>query len=228
MTDFVKLPVYRGFTEIARIFEITQQTNSIICGGYVRYMASPRRKVEPPGDVDIYSCTEDAFEANLKEFDALGFDRRHENDMAVTYRQHKEMPWGAAPAIQVIKPVIEGAIVAFGSMEEILENFDFTVVRVGLLDPETVLADPDFERDEMERKLRFKNIHCPVSSMLRACKYYKKGYWMRPSEAIRLFIDWDDRSESYRASLIDLLARSKEGELSREDVEELEALLRID
>ena len=51
---------------------------------------------------------------------------------------------------------------------------------------------------------------------------------MRPSEAIRLFIDWDDRSESYRASLIDLLARSKEGELSREDVEELEALLRID
>jgi len=76
--------------------------------------------------------------------------------------------------------VDEGAVVTIGTLEDILDNFDFTVVRAAILNRHEVMVDRDFMADEGNRRLVFKNIHCPVSSLLRALKYARKGYYMRP------------------------------------------------
>ena len=143
--------------------------------------------------------------------------------------------WRFIPKPQIIKPVIEGKIVTMGSVEEILGNFDFTITRAAILNPTTCFVDEDFMEDENRHVLQLKNIHCPVSSLLRCLKYAKKGYWMRPSEALKLFNDWDDRGEDYKINLIELFRKSfakdadgKQIEMEKKEIDELERLLRID
>jgi hypothetical protein len=131
---------------------------------------------------------------------------------------------------------LRGAIVTLGTMEEILENFDFTVVRAGILNSKEVMVDEDFENDEKHLYLRLKNIHCPISSLLRCCKYARKGYFMRPIEALKLFNDWTDRGDEYRSRMVELFGMSGLGKksednpngMAQEEIDELESLLRID
>jgi len=226
---FVEAPVLRGFTEISNLFRDVSVRDGVICGGYVRYMCSPRPDPACASDVDIYSPTEAIFN-RLKEHFIKYLDVRVETEVAVTYKRasfgDRYFP---APPIQLIKPIREGKIVANGDMEEILSNFDFTVIRCGLVTTSIALVDADFMHDEEKMVLRLKNIHCPISSTLRCMKYSKKGYWMPPMHALKLFLDWDKRDQDYRDKLIEFLKSANEGKgLSKEDVDELEKLMRID
>ncbi len=156
---------------------------------------------------------------------------KHENDISITYQRPttSDHPFFASPPIQLIKPMKEGRVVSFGSMKEILSNFDFTVIRAGLLDYTLALVDADFIHDEGARILRLKNIHCPISSTLRCMKYARKGYWLPPFNCIKLFLDWDGRDDNYRIKLIEFLDKANDGEgLTQKDIDELEALMRID
>ena len=133
------------------------------------------------------------------------------------------------PPIQLIKPMQEARIVSFGDKKTILENFDFTVIRAAIISSEQVYVDADFLHDEKHTLLRLKNIHCPVSSSLRCMKYSRKGYWLRPFECLKLFIDWTDRPDEYRVKLVEFLHKASENDgLSQEEVDELETMMRID
>jgi len=91
------------------------------------------------------------------------------------------------------------------------------------------MVDSDFPHDEKRRLLRFKNIHCPISSTLRCMKYSRKGYFLKPFEALKLFTDWDNRDDEYRTKLTAFLQKTaEEGGLSRREIDELEAMMRID
>jgi hypothetical protein len=154
---------------------------------------------------------------------------RHENEVSLTY-QHSDKGFLAyTPTIQLIKPMREGALVSFGDKKTILENFDFTVIRAVILCPTAVMVDADFLHDEEHKLLRLKNIHCPVSSTLRCMKYSRKGYFLRPLECLRLFTDWENRDDEYKIKLIEFLEKAAIGDgLSREEIDELEAMMRID
>lgn len=225
----IKIPLYRGVYEIEPIVSTVSHLGGYILGGYVRYMASPRKTPVPAQDVDIYCPDEETYEKLTKHFDNY-LEHRHENYISLTYRRDfTDTHYAHCPTIQLIKPMEEGAIVSKGKMPEILKNFDFTVVRIGMINRRWALADDDFLEDEQNRILKIKNIHCPVSSMLRCMKYARKGYFMRPGEAIKLFQDWMDRDDEYRIRLLGFFQKSKqEGEMTQEDIDELEALLRID
>jgi hypothetical protein len=230
---FITVPLLRGFTEIRPVFGLAQAHGAVICGGYARYCASLRRVPEKPGDVDLFPQSDKAHEGLLAELLDIGYMVQHENDVSITMRNPdpatlKDIRWAYTPTIQIIKPVIEGAIVTVGTVEDILNNFDFTVVRAAILDEDSVLVDENFVGDERHKQLVFKNIHCPVSSMIRAMKYAKKGYYMKPSESMKLFADWDERTDDYRSRIIDLFKQSAFGEMSEQEVHELESLLRID
>jgi len=174
----------------------------------------------------------------LKALQEMGFVVRYENHVSITMKaaEDKQDQLEHIPTPQIIKPVIEGKIVTLGTEEEIINNFDFSIVRAAILSPTEVLVDEDFEEDEKHHLLRLKNIHCPISSLLRCCKYARKGYFMRPAEALKLFNDWVDRGEEYRVRILELFKTSAFGEkdegnpngISREEIDELEALLRID
>ena len=236
---FSRVPLLRGFTEIRLLFELCEQFGATICGGYARYCASPKPtdKVVRAGDVDLFPHNTDATAKILDALKAMGFVVQHENDVSITMKAPKEaVGIQHFPTPQIIKPVIQGAIVTLGTTEEILDNFDFSIVRAAIVSPSEVLVDDDFLEDETHNVLRLKNIHCPISSTLRCCKYARKGYWMRPSEALKLFIDWSNRSDEYRTRMIELFTQSHLGKVSAEnpngmtqaDIDELESLLRVD
>ncbi len=237
---FKTISLKRGFNEVEVFYNLCEKHGAVICGGYARYCASPRPtpSVLPAGDVDFFPKSEDASKGLLQDLTAMGFVTRHENHISITMKptEEKSEELSYLPVPQIIKPVIEGAIVTLGTMEEILENFDFTVVRAGILNSKEVMVDEDFENDEKHLYLRLKNIHCPISSLLRCCKYARKGYFMRPTEALKLFNDWTDRGDEYRSRMVELFGMSGLGKksednpngMTQEEIDELESLLRID
>lgn len=234
-SGFVKTPIIRGWYEILPLINIIKEKSldCFIMGGYVRYMASKHIDPAPAGDVDIYFKTEESFN-KFKEILDIDLKVKHENDISVTYYKpggHDNKFFGC-PIIQLIKPINKGAIVATGEMQDILDAFDFTVIRGGVcsFDPPTALVDADFHHDESLKKvLRIKNIHCPISSTMRMMKYAKKGYWAPPMNILPLFLDWGQRDRDYKDKLIEFLKSANEGRgLTEEEVNELEALLNVD
>jgi len=236
ISGFMYIPVVRGIEAIQSVLDLLQDKSAFVCGGYARYCASPNegRRLSKAGDVDIYCQNEAAFDEIYQHFKSVGMSVRFDTDVALTYKKVKDKnnPYYGCPVIQLIKPIDQGAIIASGNMLTILRNFDFTVIRCGIVktdDGYQVLVDEDFSKDESKKTLRIKNIHCPISSLLRFMKYGKKGYNARPSQVAKLFADWDNRPMSYRMRLMELFEEGGQlGELTPQEINELESLLRID
>ncbi|KPK42095.1 MAG: hypothetical protein AMJ65_08220 [Phycisphaerae bacterium SG8_4] len=232
---FEVVPLRRGFDVIRPLWAVLEEVkfetshDCFICGGYARWCASPRKKPIEAGDVDVYCETPETVEVLQSKLQAAGLEVRHENNISLTYEGPEDGDFAYMPPIQVIKPMREAKIVSYGDKKTVLENFDFTVIRAAILSPAEVMVDADFMHDEEHTLLRLKNIHCPVSSTLRCMKYSRKGYWLRPFEALRLFMDWDERDDEYRRTLIDFLQKAQGNDgLTKEEVDELEAMMRID
>jgi hypothetical protein len=237
---FKEVPIRRGFTEIVVLYDLAVKNNCIICGGYARYCAAPlpTAKVKPASDVDLFPRSEESCNNLLTDLKAIGYEVKYENHICLTMTPTEAAKEALKyiPIPQIIKPVIEGKIVTVGTTEEILINFDFTIVRAAITSPTTCLVDEDFEADETNHILRLKNIHCPITSLLRCCKYARKGYFMRPMEALKLFNDWTARGEDYQKRITELFTESAKGlqsednpdGITQKEIDELEKLLRID
>lgn len=238
--SYTRVPIRRGFTEVSVLYDLCNMHGATICGGYARYCASPKPtdKVMPAGDADLFPHSQDAHEKLLAALLAMGYVVAHENHVSITMKpsDDKKADLAYIPTPQIIKPVVEGRVVTTGTTEEILDNFDFTIVRAAIVSTTECLVDSDFVKDESNTLLRLKNIHCPISSLLRCCKYARKGYFLRPAEALKLFIDWSDRGDDYRDRMVELFIDSGKGKksdenpdgMTQEEIDELESLLRID
>lgn len=233
-SGFVKGKIRRGLYEIQSLLVQLKKhklSNTIICGGYVRYMCSPHPKPVPAGDIDLYSYTEEEYKKLVDLFKFHGVKIRYENNMAITYVKpdDPDHPFNVGVPLQIIKPVKKGKVVAVGDINAILNNFDFTVVRAGMDINSAVIVDADFEHDEKSHILRLKTIHCPISSTLRCMKYAKKGYWLPPTQAVSLFLDWDKRDDEWRLKLINFLKLANSGEgLTQKQIDELEEMMMVD
>lgn len=232
---WVQIPIRRGLFEITKLLDLRDQCGGLIIGGYARYCCSERETPHPAHDVDIFPISEDKdrsesiFQAWKAAFEKEGLKVLHENEVSITYEKSLTGPFLACPVIQLIKPMTVGAIHTEGTVEEVLANFDFTIVRVALNpDRLTATAWASFVQDDNKALLRILNIHCPISSLLRVCKYARKGYYCRPAEAMKLFIDWQNRSPDYKAGILKLFEKGNLGEITKGEVEELEKLLHVD
>jgi len=232
---FETVRLVRGFSLIRPLWSIVQKVSDaskkecFICGGYARWCASPKYNPVVPKDLDIYCEDDKTFRILIDRLMRSKLRIGHTNDMAVTFEQPTKGEFHTIPPIQVIKPMKRGAVVTNGGVINVLSNFDFTVVRAAISTPTQVLVDADFLHDEVSNVLRLKNIHCPVSSLLRCIKYTNRGYWLSPVESLKLFQDWMNRPPEYRDKIVGLVTKlTADGELSKEAIEELEALMRID
>jgi len=234
--SFIKVPILRGFTEIQNIYKLITPSKGMICGGYARYCCSPLHKPVETNDLDIYPFDETSYNEIRASLERIGFQIKTESVNAITYKLHEDILYSATPKLQLIKPMKEGKIVSFGTIEEILSNFDFSITRACVISETECLVDEDFLKDEKEKTLKLKNIHCPISSTLRCMKYARKGYWLPPSECIKLFEDWSNRDQAYKDNLFDLFRKSATFDetkpdnsgLTKDEIEELERLLHID
>ncbi len=234
--DYINVPLQRGFLEIKELYNIISQYNAHIIGGYARMCASQSDSVIPAGDVDVYVPSDEVYNILKEKLILGGFEVKHENEISLSLKYiGDKLEFKLCPPVQLIKPMKEFRVVTQGSVEEILNNFDFTIVRAAIISETEALVDKDFIEDEKHKVLKLRNIHCPVSSMFRCMKYYKKGYWMNPVEAIKLFMDWEQRSPEYRERLYFLIDNAgkyekdkPETHLSEKDIMELEKLLMVD
>lgn len=206
MTEFVKVPVLRGFTEIREIYDICLANNAFIAGGYVRYMASQRPDVAAAGDVDIFSADHND-EKLLEMFKRLGYTVSYQSENAYSLAKPTTLPEGYetllhAPTPQIIK---NGWIAE--TMLDTLRQFDFTIVMAGLLSSGTALVHPCFIDDDLAGNLVIEHITDPVRMVLRAMKYARRGYHIMPSEVLKVLNsvrdqddgddEWDDWSERW-------------------------------
>lgn len=217
---FVELKIIRSKPVIENLLSIIKK-NGFICGGFARVCCSKREDVIPSNDIDIYSKTKEDFDILKNRFIDMGFIKGKESEAAISFRY--SLP------LQLIKPLDEGNIKLVGTVEEILSNFDFTIARSAIFiddnDKIKAIGDSDFIEDDNANRIVIKNIHCPISEVYRISKYSKKGYFVPIKEIVKLFIDWDNRDDEYKTKLFNFLQKEK---LTKEDIEELEALLHID
>ena len=247
------VPVYRGVEKIAPFYALWAD-KAYFAGGFVRWMCSPAFEPAPAGDLDIWPKSDDFCTEIVKDLEKLtgGTVQRinggpgqivdfanldvaepvkkgpatiHESPLAYTTVIHGQR-------IQVIKPRKEGRIVSSGTLEQIIDGFDFTCIRIGLNDLHSAQADDDFVQDEMRKRLVIKKIHCPIAMIKRLAKYVNKGYRVSPTETFKLFIEWDARSPDFKAEMHDLMNQLVEAEnwwaLDVETRERIQEILYVD
>lgn len=204
-TGWVQIPVMRGIFEIAPVLDITDKFGGVVMGGYARYCCSTGVAPRPSGDVDIFPIhpegggSEEIFNALIGEFQSRSLKLVHENQVSITFSGSDVALFNRCPNIQIIKPISKGSIRTIRTLEEVLNHFDFSVVRVALnKDRETATA------------------------------YGRKGYTIRPRQSMKLFKDWDQRPAEYRLRIKELFTRSELADMSQKDIDELEALLLVD
>jgi len=120
-------------------------------------------------DIDVF-CR-DAVQAakvieRIKSYNR--FSVKYESDNALTIDYHNADSWTDKWTIQVITRRY------FGSLDEVLDNFDLTVCQIGTCGNQWVMK-PDTARDIRERNLRFTD---PLHSdaVKRLTKYWIYGY----------------------------------------------------
>jgi hypothetical protein len=215
----VERAIHRGhFTQLETLFGMfdINDVNAFICGGYVRWACSPVGDPVPSQDLDIYCATEADFNKAEQLFRRCELGVKLRNAVSITYHRGRDGIFTTLPPIQLIKPIQEGRMVTTGSMTDVLANFDFSIIRCGFdkdgLTLRMAMVDVDFEKDEREKRLVLKNIHCPISSMFRCIKYCNRGYKLSTHEMLKLFVDWETRSPEYREKIKTFFVRMNSGQ----------------
>lgn len=221
---FINIAIIRDIDNVKDIFKKYILEDGFICGGYARYCCSALEKPVEAGDIDIYCKSEESFQSIKGRIISDGYIEDRSSETALTLKK------GDAKILQLIKPVISGAIVLSDSnVENILSNFDITVARVGItfdsLKLRLAIADDKFLIDDVMKRIRIKNIHCPIAQIYRVSKYMHKGYFLSMKECLKIFADWDDRGSSYKNKLLGFIEKSNP---SKEEIDDLEKLLHID
>jgi hypothetical protein len=227
----VTIPILKEKLRIKYLLDLIGQDKAYIMGGFVRYCCTEKETIKHAHDIDIYCYDQTVFDSMRKKLNEAGFTE-HKKEYPVCVMFAKKGPVDFP--LQLIKPIQDFNLKALGTMEEIIENFDFTVARIGVINENEAMADDDFIADATQKKLVIKFIHCPVSSMLRIMKYAKKGFSIRPFEIFKLFVDWEGRDNNYRQIIAELFLKSNKigedgkPEITDDEIEHMERLLRRD
>lgn len=146
--------------------------------------------------------------------------------------------------VQVIQPFQSQWMKTFGTVEQVIGQFDFTVVKAAIYtsevhvdsrEPDNIrqlagiryfsFEHEDFHKDNKRKRLIITHINCPIAVSMRVNKYCSKGFYIGPKELIKLFKEWDSRDKTYKDRLIQLATQDS---LDPKEWWEIEELLRID
>lgn len=187
------IPVRRGSVEMDPLLELCRMHGARVMGGFARFMCSPNETPARPSDVDVFpigtmaECNA-AFGRLCDSFRSAGLVIRHESAVALTFAPGDRT---SSARIQLIRPVKRSNPLMPMSVLDVLDAFDFSVVRVAInADGRTATASPYFCADERTRTLRIEAISAPVGSLMRAIKFARKGYRLPADEAMKLLGCW--------------------------------------
>ena len=200
-----------------------------IAGGCARYFASRDKEAPMYSDIDVFCCGDDIIDAGLnyealvKRFDDIyHYERTTPNARIYNIKLADDEP----RMVQIIRPFENEWMQTYGSIEQVLEQFDFTIVKAAISSECYLIIHKNFDKDEEQKKLVITHINCPIAVAQRCMKYSKKGFRLYLKDTLKLFADWMERPQEYRERLMKLIQDSND--LSPEEIEELEHLLRMD
>ncbi len=223
---FTKIQIQRNADLLKELFETIIKDDGFICGGFVRVCCSTKSDIVPSGDIDIYVKGKEQFESISKRLELNGYYEKRKSETART--MHYSFS-GRLP-IQLIMPLNEGNVLLTSeNVEDILDNFDFTIARVGItkdsLNENLAIADVDFIKDDNNNHLNIKNIHCPIAQIYRVSKYMEKGFWCPMKQCLKIVKDWETRPDDYKNKILETVEKE---DPTKEEIQELERLLHID
>ncbi len=182
----------RGIYEIRPLLDIMKKVGAsykhppFIAGGFARWVMSPLSQPKPTNDIDIFSPNA---ECATKLVDACCASGLVENGSF--YRSlagwHSDaadtLPW----SISICNPDIPVKVkVWYGTPEEVVSHFDFSVVRVTLTVNEDGICDTRFMSDERELRITVCAVDYPVFLIDRIAKYVHKGYVLHTTELLKV------------------------------------------
>lgn len=178
-------------------------TRGFIGGGMARYVAmSHQLDVPAPSDIDIFPCTFKVWDDVLG---SIGYNRTHTLFNCVEYT-HPNYQY----KVQLVNPHANEYIQMWGSINEVLSNFDFTINQVGLQFGRgsrnfIVVRGEHTMADLLTRTLRIAHMNNPVAMAARTIKYSKLGFSISMSELAKLFLVWDERPGKYKKEIKNLV-----------------------
>ena len=133
-----------------------------VAGGFIRsYYLN-----ELPKDMDLYFESEKYIDSMRTVLISWGFFQTKDSGNAIT--MVSDFPWDSLPRkVQLCKN-------HYGTLESILDTFDFTICQIGVDGDEIVKCD-SFDSDFLDRVGRY-NIGCAFTSLKRLEKYQGKEF----------------------------------------------------
>lgn len=200
--NYESTEVLRCADVIDLVFRLTGG-EGFIAGGFARYCISENEAPIVPSDIDVFCGDEETFariaarvraDPNTVRKSETRIETKYEYRFARGY--HKD-----AYAIQLIRPASIRNMVSDGDVRRVLDNFDFTIAKSAVLPDGTALCHEHFRRDDAANALVVTNIHCPISSAKRVIKYAARGYSITSAELLKLFEDYESRSDEWKAAI---------------------------
>ncbi len=214
---YLKIPVVRDFAKIERLFKIVSENNlGYIAGGFVRFAASPKKEPSPYRDVDIFTRGLDQYKQLVR---ILKYEEhlnvKIETEMSITFKTDNNEVFKDCPMINLVKPINKNKLLTYGdTLETVLDNFDFSICRIGLISSTECLAWDSFLFDEKNKNITILKMESPIAIIARLCKYAEKGYKVNIPSIVTIFQEWEKRGPEYKDKIFKALERLNKGEMS--------------
>lgn len=188
----------------AGILRVLREVEDVafIAGGAARYMIE--QDAPDYGDIDVYLRTADedgsARALLAASLAGLQYTELGRAGMSVVYGTTRRN----AKPVQVIQPVRDGEHCTYGTPEEVIDGFSFTVEQyaIDLVDGDlTAIFTEDAEVAHREHRIRLHRVWNPVTSAYRLQKYGGKGYRASMDEVVKLFRAWEALTAEQRDAI---------------------------
>lgn len=184
--------IYRGIDEISGIIKTPLFTYKVfICGGYARYCLNPEPDlIDQPTDIDIYCTDWSSYYGLVERFNQIygsTLYSSNENNSDVvfySYNPNKFQPYLERYPILRKLPVQIMSPKFGSSIEEIFDNFDFTVCQAAITGRydfrhkyyNVGVVSDEFLGDLKSKKLVINKMNSNDNTLARVLSYIYKGY----------------------------------------------------
>lgn len=179
------------------LLDICSYYNAFICGSYAAFLTVKNDRNIYPSDIDIYFFEEKGYNTCKQFLINCNYMILLDSSIATTFSIPEYYPG----VLQIIKPKKLFNNDTSGNITNILEHFDFTVSRIGVINSTVGIADEDFFSHYESKELVIKHISCPLNCLIRIQKYLGKGFIIKPSEYVKILDNWADKEDIYKSAI---------------------------
>lgn len=176
-----------------------------IAGGFARWVLSPDASTPHPSDIDIYFENDDSFYKARFILSNEGFTAVLDTKNALTFSQPNTVEFGIGISIQLIKPH-NGRM---GTVYDVLDKFDLNICQAALvITPQNTLkgyVSQGFLWGETNQKMHILHISNPLATLQRCMKYAARGYKIANKNLLRVFAEWDKKTNEERQRVHNLI-----------------------